>query len=166
MKNIFFALVIVFAAAVSCRNDDDLVQQIDQVVNLYIDSAGIDMLNSSVSGSYKTVTMNDVNGITDTAPVSVSIKSDEDTIRYIDYVSGARRIIIDSSDANTKIYESKIAIIFTKKLTDSTTSTFSDTLILNYVLKPEVFRLEKAWYNNNLVFTKVDGQSNIIKITK
>jgi len=166
MKNFFFAIPVILAVLVSCRNNDDTVQIIDQVMNLYIDSAGQDMLNSEIEGSYQTISMNDVNGITDTAPVSFTKLFDKDSLQYIDYVAGARKILIDSSNTNSKIYESEIALIFTRKVNDSVTSTFSDTLKLNYLSNPDIFYLEKAWYNNQLVFTKENGKPNIIKITK
>ena len=169
MKNAFFAILIIFAALISCRGDEESVQKMDQILHIYIDSAGKDMLNNTIEGSYQTVSLNDEYGILDTAPVQVSLRYDKDSLRYIEYVSGARRIGIDSSDANSKIYESEIELTFTQKKANSTTpttSTFTDVLVLNYTLKPEVFRIEKAWYNNILVFTKQDGQPNIIKVTK
>ena len=166
MKNVNFLTVIIFFAFLSCRSDEGSVQRIDQVINLYIDSLGQDMLNSNIPGSYLNIQGNDVYGLADSSPVNFSNKKDADTINYIEYLAGAKRILIDSSDVNAKIYQSKITFILTKKLTDSTTSTFNDNLILNYVMKPEYFRIENAWYNNKLVFTKVDGQPNIIKISK
>ena len=69
MKNVFFLTVIIFSAFLSCRSDEDAVQRIDQVINLYIDSLGQDMLNSKVPGSYTNSRMNDVYGLTDNAPV-------------------------------------------------------------------------------------------------
>lgn len=166
MKNIFFASVIIFFAFLSCRDDDRIVQNIDQIVTIYMDSAGQDMLNSNISGSYTNITFNDANGLTDNAPVSLSNRKDIDTVNFLEYVAGARRILIDSSDANAKVYESKIDFTFTKKVTDTTNTTFTETLTLNYIMKPEVFRIEKAFYNDNLVFTKVDGEPNVIKIKK
>lgn len=166
MKNLLFFAMVTFLAFLSCRNDDDSVQKIDQIINLYIDSAGQDMLNSKISGSYTNIQWNDVNGLVDNSPVSFSLKKDADTVSYIEYLAGAKRILIDSSDANAKIYQSEITFILTKKVTDSTTSSFNENLVLNYVMKPNSFRIENAWYNNKLVFTKVDGQPNIIKITK
>ncbi|MDR2205977.1 MAG: hypothetical protein LBE36_07465 [Flavobacteriaceae bacterium] len=150
----------------SCRNDSETIQNIDQVLNLYIDSLGQDMLNSQISGSYQTISWNDVYGITDNAPVQFTSKTDADTMKYLEYVAGARRILIDSADENAKIYQSKIELTFTKKITDSTTSTFSEEMIINYVSKPEMFQIQKIWYNNADVFTKTDGQPNIVKITK
>ncbi len=166
MKNVFFSSVLAFFAMMSCRNDDVEVQQIDQVMNLYIDSAGVDLLNTKNNYSYTSVIFNDEYGITDTAPVSFTYAYDADSIRYIDYVAGATRILVDSSDSSNKIYESKIALRIIKKLDSETTTSFSDTLILKYRSTPDIFQLQNAWYNNVLVFTKTEGQSNIIKVTK
>ncbi|MGC4128191.1 MAG: hypothetical protein QM564_01230 [Bergeyella sp.] len=166
MKNIFFGSLIVFFAFLSCGSEEPDGQYIDQIVHLYIDSAGQDMLNSNISGSYTAVTMNDEYGTTDSAPVSVSIKSDADTVRYIEYVAGAKRILVDSSDVNNKIYQSKISLTLTRKVNDTLNSTFSDILILNYRYTPDVFQLQEAYYNNQLVFTKTAGQPNIVKVIK
>ena len=59
MKNVFFTLLMVFFALISCRNDESDVQKIDQIIHLYIDSAGQDMLNSNIPGSYVNVQGND-----------------------------------------------------------------------------------------------------------
>lgn len=165
MKKKFFFLVIAFFAFLSCGKDDDDLQKIDQIVHLYIDSAGIDMLNTNIAGAYTNVAMNDVYGIADSAPVSVNLKKDADTINYIEYLAGAKRIAIDSSGDN-KTYESKIALILTKKVNDSTTSVFSDTLKIQYNFSPTLFQVSKVWYNDILEFTKVEGEPNIVKIEK
>ena len=65
MKNLFFLFLVAFLAFLSCRNDDVEVQQIDQILQIYIDSAGQDMLNSNLDGGYTSISMNDVYGITD-----------------------------------------------------------------------------------------------------
>lgn len=165
-KNIFFAAMAIGAALMSCRNTDEVTQEIDQVAMLYIDSAGKNMLDATVPGNYLSITMNDVNGLTDTAPVSFTPKKDKDTISYLEYIAGAKRIAIDSSTPGSKVYQSRIALRITQKKSDSVASVFSDTLVLNYVLKPEIFYLERAWYNNKPVFSKIAGQPNIIKVTK
>lgn len=165
MKNLFFFLWVAFFAALSCRNDEDAVQKIDQIIQLYIDSAGQDMLNSKIAGGYSNIRMNDVYGLTDNAPVNFGTKKDLDTVNYIEYVAGARRIGIDSS-ANSKTYESKIALSLTKRLNDSTITVLSDTMTVHYRLTPELFQVSKVWYNNVLRFTKVEGQPNIVKISK
>ena len=164
MKNVFFLTIIVFFAFVSCRSDDDSVQRIDQVVNLYIDSLGQDMLNSKVPGSYTNSRMNDVYGLTDNAPVSFTIKKDADTISFIEYLAGAKRIGIDSS-GTSKTYESKVALFLTKKVNDTNRVT-NDTITIQYLSTPELFQVSKLWYNGVLQFTKVEGQPNTVKIVK
>ena len=164
MKNVFFLTIIIFFAFLSCRSDEDAVQRIDQVINLYIDSLGQDMLNSKVSGSYTNSRMNDVYGLTDNAPVSFTIKKDADTISYIEYLAGAKRIGIDSS-GTSKTYESKVALFLTKKVNDSNRVT-NDTITIQYLSTPELFQVSKLWYNGVLQFTKVEGQPNTVKIVK
>ena len=164
MKNVFFLTIIILSAFLSCRSDEDAVQRIDQVINLYIDSLGQDMLNSKVPESYTNSRMNDVYGLTDNAPVSFTIKKDADTISYIEYLAGAKRIGIDSS-GTSKTYESKVALFLTKKVNDSNRVT-NDTITIQYLSTPELFQVSKLWYNGVLQFTKVEGQPNTVKIVK
>lgn len=164
MKNVFFLIIIVFFAFLSCRSDEESVQRIDQVVNLYIDSLGQDMLNSKVPGSYTNARMNDVYGLTDNAPVSFTIKKDADTLSFIEYLAGAKRIGIDSS-GTSKTYESKVALFLTKKVNDTNRVT-NDTITIQYLSTPELFQVSKLWYNGVLQFTKVEGQPNTVKIVK
>lgn len=164
--NTILIISILFFAIISCKNGDEDLQQIDQVVNLYIDSAGTDMLNKNIAGTYTSVSMNDVYGITDNAPISVNFKKTADTINYIEYIAGAKRKLIDSSDSNNKIYQSKIALNMILKESDTKTSTTNDTLTLNYLNSATLFGLKEAFYNNILVFSKVEGESNVIKIQK
>lgn len=165
MKNIFFTLVILFFAFISCRDEDRIVQKIDQVMRLYIDSAGQDMLNSNIPGSYSNIQWNDVYGLNDIAPVNFSNTQDIDTVNFLEYVAGAKRIGVDSID-NQKIYESKIALNLTRIINDSTNAVTNDTMTIQYLSTPEIFHVSKVWYNNVLSFTKVDGEPNIIKIKK
>ena len=164
MKNVFFLTIMILSAFLSCRSDEDAVQRIDQVINLYIDSLGQDMLNSKVPESYTNSRMNDVYGLTDNAPVSFTIKKDADTISYIEYLAGAKRIGIDSS-GTSKTYESKVALFLTKKVNDSNRVT-NDTITIQYLSTPELFQVSKLWYNGVLQFTKVEGQPNTVKIVK
>ena len=165
MKNAFFLIMISFFAFLACRSDEDLVQKIDQVINLYIDSLGQDMLNTKLAGSYVRSSMNDVYGLRDNAPVSFSLKKDADTINFIEYLAGAKRIGIDSLESS-KTYESKIALLLTKKINDSTTRITNDTMTIQYRSTPTLFQVSKIWYNNVLHFTKVEGEPNIVKIVK
>lgn len=165
-RNLFVLFLITLFATSACRKDDEGVQRIDQILHLYIDSAGIDMLNSKIPGAYTQVKLNDVYGTTDNAPVSFQDKKDADTIHYIYYVAGARRIVTDSADSSHKTVQSKIALNLVKQLTDTTFATTRDTLLLNYRFTPEVFELSEAFYNGTQVFTKTAGQPNVIKIHK
>ncbi len=165
MKNVFFLIMMVFFAFTACRGEEDAVQKIDQVIDLYIDSLGQDMLNDKLPGSYTSSTMNDVYGLTDNAPISFTLKKTTDTVRYIEYLAGARRIRIDSS-GSSKTYESKIALKLTKKINDSSKATTNDTLTIQYLSTPDIFQVSKIWYNNTLQFTKVEGLPNTLKIVK
>ena len=165
MKNVFFFSLLFSVALLSCRNDEDAVQKIDQVIRLYIDSTGQDMLNANIKGGYSNIRMNDVYGLTDSAPVNFSSKKDQDTVNFIEYIAGARRIGIDSA-GNSKTYESRIALSYSKSLTDSTTTVVNDTMTVQYNFTPELFQVSKIFYNNVLQFTKVADEPNIVKIQK
>lgn len=165
MKNLFFLMLVAFLGFISCRNDENDVQKIDQVMQLYIDSLGQDMLNVKLPGSYTTTSMNDVYGLTDNAPVTFSVKKDADTVSFIEYVAGAKRLRIDSTELS-KTYESKIALTLIKSINDSVKRTTNDTMTIQYLSTPTLFEISKVWYNDVLQFTKVEGQPNVIKISK
>lgn len=165
MKNVFFLGLILFLALLSCRNTDNDVQQINQILHVYIDSAKQDMLNAKLTGSYATVRMNDVYGQTDNAPVNFALKMTSDSLYYMEYVAGATRILVDSA-ASEKMYESKIALLITKKLNDSATVAVNDTLKLRYHSTPSYFRLTEAWYNEVPQSLTNDGAAHVLKISK
>lgn len=159
-------IVLILALLSSCRTDDEGLQQVDQITQIYIDSAGQDMLNSKLINSYVSVSMNDDYGDTDNVPVSFTMKKNSDTVNYIEYIAGARRVLIDSADSSKKIYESRIALNMQKKISASSQVLVNDTLILRYVSAPEIFYLNEAWYNKVKVFGKISGQPNIIQVHK
>lgn len=165
MKNLFFLMLVAFLGFISCRNDENDLQKIDQVMQLYIDSLGQDMLNVKLPGSYTSTSMNDVYGLTDNAPVTFSVKKDADTVSFIEYVAGAKRIRIDSTELS-KTYESKIALTLIKSINDSVKRTTNDTMTIQYLSTPTLFEISKVWYNDVLQFNKVEGQPNVIKISK
>ena len=165
MKNLFFLMLVAFLGFISCRNDENDVQKIDQVMQLYIDSLGQDMLNVKLPGSYTSTSMNDVYGLTDNAPVTFSVKKDADTVSFIEYVAGAKRLRIDSTELS-KTYESKIALTLIKSINDSVKRTTNDTMTIQYLSTPTLFEISKVWYNDVLQFNKVEGQPNVIKISK
>jgi hypothetical protein len=165
MKNLFFLIIIAFLGFLSCRSDEESARKIDQIINLYIDSLGQDMLNSKIPGSYTTIFINDVYGLTDNAPVTFALKKDVDTINFIEYLAGAKRIGIDSTE-NSKTYESKVALALTKKINDSTSRVSNDTMMIQYQSTPQLFQVSKIWYNGLLQFEKVEGLPNTVKIVK
>lgn len=165
MKNIFYILIAGYFSFLSCRGSDEDVQQIDQVIHLYIDSAGIDMLNAKIPAAYSDIKINDVNGLTDIAPVSFSLRKNSDTVNYIEYVAAARRILVDSAGTN-KTYESKLALAFSKRNGASTPRVITDTLRIRYQSTPELFQVSQIWFNNILKFTKTEPFINVVKVTK
>lgn len=162
-KNIFFLSVISFMFFIACRNSED-TQFIDQKIQIFIDSAGQDMLNSKINGSYIGYTINDVYGATDVVPVPMTLKKTADTINYLEYIAGAKRIAMDANNPPQN-YQSKIAFAFQKKLGNNTVIT-NDTLVLNYTISPTLFQINNATYNGISVFTKNPNTDNIIKIFK
>lgn len=165
MKNLFFLAMLSLMAFIACRNSDDVVQKIDQILEIYIDSLGQDMLNPKLSGAYISVAMNDVYGEKDDAPVSFVIKTTTDSVHYIEYVAGAKRILVDSA-VDKKIYESKITLHLVKKINDSMSSTTQDDLKIHYVSTASKFQISQVWYNDSLKFTKEEGEPNVLKISK
>ncbi len=165
MKNAAALFFFAFVILLSCRPDEGGLQQIDQVLHIYLDSAKTDMLNNNIPGAYRSFQVNDVYGITDNAPVSLSLKKDGDTISYLEYVAGAKRMIIDSS-ALQRTYESKLAFAFIKKKNDSTNVTINDTMRIRYSWTPQLFRVETVYYNNQLKYTNADETPHIVRITK
>ena len=118
------------------------------------------MLNAKLPNSYTSISMNDVFGETDNAPISVSLKKTSDTVSYIEYLAGAKRMALDNNH-----YQSKIALSL-RKTKGNATQTTLDTLVLNYTMSPDLFQISSATYNGTTVFTKNSGTENIIKIFK
>ena len=93
----------------SCRKEDENdVQKIDQVINVYLhDNSGVDLLNTNIKGGYTTVSGQDLNADKALQEISgFSVKKDKDTIAYIDYVAGAKKILLDSISPVQKRYQS------------------------------------------------------------
>jgi hypothetical protein len=163
---ILLAIVLLF----SCRGDDDDTQVIDQVLKLYVkNSAGQDMLNSKISGSYSSVALLDLlDETTANKPISgQTFPKDADTVVYMDYPAGAIRLLKDSISPELKTYYSSFIIRYSKKVNDVVVTNFaSDTILIEYSWTPSLFQISKLWYNKDLKFTKVQGQPNIVTIVK
>lgn len=164
MKNIFVFFIAIFFGVISCRNNDENTQKIDQTVRLYIDSAGIDMLNTTNDLAYKNIAFTDIYS-DENSSVSFSAKTDKDSIQYREYVAGATRKLVDDSDKNNLIYESKIALQITRNSNNATTNT-NDTLTLKYSYTPTLFQVNKAFYNNQEITMETSDNAHLIKIQK
>ncbi|WP_294285801.1 hypothetical protein [uncultured Chryseobacterium sp.] len=167
MRNIVFGILVVFLAVLSCRTGDDDLQQIDQILNIYMkNGAGRDLFHQKKDQSYFTYSMNDVNGIKDLAPVSSTLRATADSTLFIEYIAGARRIGVDTLDPNNKTYRSVIALSLIKRLNTTIQDTINDTLRIEYRMTPSVFEVSKVYYNDTLRFTKSPGASNVVTIVK
>lgn len=168
MKNSFFGIIIVFFALLSCRSDEDSIQQIDQITDFYMkDSSGKDLFNPTKIGSYSSVGMNDMLASVDISPVNNSRKMTVDSTFYIEYIAGATRELVDDSDPNNKIYRSQIRLDLTKKISNTQFAPVdNDTLEVFYHWSPSVFEISKVNFNKQLIFTKVPGQPNVATIIK
>ncbi|WP_374445784.1 hypothetical protein [Epilithonimonas sp.] len=160
---ILAAIILLF----SCRGDDNDYQVIDQVLNLYVrNQYGQDLLDSKLEGSYSSVTLLDL--LSETALTSVSgssLQKDVKNITYLDYAGGATRLLKDSISAEQKTYYSRFVIRYSKTV-DTQVINDDDTIEIEYKWTPSLFELSKLWYNNELKFTKVSGQPNIVTIVK
>jgi len=163
MRNIAFGILIVLLALLSCRSDENDIQRIDQIFNMYMkNSAGQDLLNAKKTGSYTSIVMNDVNGLADIAPVNFALKATADSTLYIEYIDGARRVTLDSISPEDRTYESQIRL----RLINKTADTINDVLRIQYRWTPTVFEVSKVYYNDKLEFTKQPGLPNVVTITK
>lgn len=167
MKYGFLLLLLTIMSCDGERTED--LQQIDQVFRLYMDSAGVDMLNTKVAGSYTAFTANDLYGARDVAPISTfALKKDSDTAYYLEYIFGARRVLRDSAK-DYKTYESAVALKYLKQVKNKTLPSATDTLILKYSSTPQRFQLQEALYKSGkktYTFRKTILSENILKVKK
>lgn len=162
MKNSVFPLVLVLFAFLSCGSDDDSLQRIDQVTNFYMkDSAGKDLLNAKKTGSYTTFSVNDNNGLTDIAPVSVPLKMTTDSLYYFEYLAGARRIIMDSISPENKTYRSDLTFSLSKTVNNQVVID-TDVMEIHYRWTPSLFQVSEVLYNGEVVFSKAADAPNAI----
>ncbi|SIP91190.1 hypothetical protein SAMN05880574_10270 [Chryseobacterium sp. RU37D] len=167
MRNIVFGFLVFFCTFLGCRNGDDDLQEIDQILNIYMkNSAGRDLFHIKKNMTYFIYSMNDVNGNSDNAPVNSFLKATADSTLFIEYIAGAKRIGVDTLDLNNKRYESIIALAMIKRLNNTILDTINDTLKIEYRMTPTVFEVSKVYYNDTLRFTKTPGSSNVVTIVK
>lgn len=167
MKNIFFGVLVVFFAFLSCRTGDDELQSIDQILNIYMkNESGRDLFNNRKDSTYFAYSLNDIDGGADIAPVNSSLRATADSTLFIEYIAGARRIGIDTLNPDNKIYQSRIAVSLIKRVNNTVLDTIQDELRIEYRMTPSVFEVSKVYYNDTLRFTKQPGSPNVVTIVK
>ncbi|BFO65261.1 hypothetical protein NK356_07115 [Chryseobacterium sp. S0630] len=169
MMKYFWGIFVAVFALISCKSDDDSLQRIDQVLNIYMkNSAGQDLLNSKLTGSYTGYSVNDIFGTKDIAPVSISLKTSPESLYYMEYLAGAKRRRLDSISPDQPgtgtSFHSKMLITFTKSTNVSDNVT--GTLEVQYRNTPTAFQVSKVLYDGNEVFSKdADAPTSINTVT-
>ncbi|VXC49927.1 hypothetical protein [Chryseobacterium sp. 8AT] len=168
MKKIFLVLTLISLTLLSCGSDEDSLQKIDQLFNLYIkDSSGNDLLKPTEIGSYTGVTFTDQLAEKDNVNVSYNRKMLTDSTYYLEYLAGATRQFVEDTSDGGKIYKSEIRVSLIKKISETQNAPIvQDKLEIFYRSSPNVFEVSRVVYNNQLVFTKVPDQPNVATIVK
>src|SRR6476646_7848822 len=97
MRNFVFGILVMAFALLSCKSDDESLQRIDQIMNIYmVNSAGQDLLNSKKPGSFSGYSVNDSLGDRDISPVNIPLRMRADSTFYMEYIAGAKRKRLDS----------------------------------------------------------------------
>ena len=168
MKKLFLVLTLISLTLLSCGSDEDSLQKIDQLLNLYIkDSSGTDLLKPTEIGSYTGVSFTDQLAEKDNVNVSYNRKMLEDSTYYLEYLAGATRQFVEDTPDGNKIYKSEIRVSLTKKISETQNDpVVQDKLEIFYRSSPNVFEVSRVLYNNQLIFTKVPDQPNVATIVK
>lgn len=166
MMKYFWSILIIIFALISCKRDDDSLQRIDQIMNIYMkNSAGQDLLNSKKAGSYTGYSVNDLLGDKDVSPVSIPLKVTTDSLFYLEYIAGAKRKKLDSvspeNPGTGNLYVSRMLLTLSKKVNDETETT-EDELEIHYRNTPTAFQVSEVLYNKELVFSKEADTPNSI----
>jgi hypothetical protein len=166
MMKYFWSILIIIFALISCKSDDDSLQRIDQIMNIYMkNSAGQDLLNSKKAGSYTGYSVNDLLGDKDVSPVSIPLKVTTDSLFYLEYIAGAKRKKLDSvspeNPGTGNLYVSRMLLTLSKKVNDETETT-EDELEIHYRNTPTAFQVSEVLYNKELVFSKEADTPNSI----
>ncbi|KMQ66822.1 hypothetical protein ACM46_04795 [Chryseobacterium angstadtii] len=155
-------LIAVLFITVSCGSDEDSLQRIDQITNFYMkNTAGQDLLNAKKAGSFTSYSVNDNNGLTDSAPVSIPLKMTTDSLYYFEYIRGARRVILDSVSPENKTYRSNLTFSLNRTVNGQAV-TVTDVMEIRYRWTPSLFQVSEVLYNNQVVFTKGADEPNAI----
>lgn len=169
MRSIFFGILVVFCTLLSCKSDEDSLQRIDQILNIYMkNTAGQDLLNNKKPGSYTGYSVNDLFGDRVVSPISIPLKVTSDSLFYMVYIAGAKRRRLDSLSPDNPgtgtSYYSRMEITFTKSTNVS--DNVVDTLEIQYRNTSTVFQISKVLYNRIQVFSKdADAPNSINTVT-
>lgn len=157
---LLFQFIAILLLAVSCGRDDESLQRIDQILNIYMKSStNPDLLNAKKSGSYTSYSVNDMLGDKDNSPVSIPLKMRQDSIYYMDYLAGAKRKKLDSSGTT---YYSRMQVTLNQVINNTTQAVAVDMLEIHYRNTPEAFQVSQVLYNSVPVFSKDAGTPNSI----
>ncbi|PWN66915.1 hypothetical protein C1631_019550 [Chryseobacterium phosphatilyticum] len=168
MRNIVFGILIVLGALLSCKSDDESLQRIDQVLNIYMKSnTNPDLLNSKKTGSFTSYFANDSLGDRNVSPVTIPLRMRPDSTFYMEYIAGAKRKRRDSTGPDNpgtgNSYYSVMALGLIKRVNDKP-DTIIDRLRIEYRKTPTVFQVSKVYYNDVLQFSKEADQPNSINV--
>lgn len=167
--NRLYLLLLLLIVAISCRGDESDLQKIDQVINVYItNSDGQDLLNSDLDGSYISYELWDLNGTYDLTEITsgFSLETDDDDVNFIEYISGATRVLTDSISPELKYYQSEFSVNLEREIDEDNTTFDIDTMTVNYLWTNSTFEVSTIYWDEELVFTKTEGEPNTVKIIK
>lgn len=161
----FLKLLSLLIVLFSCRGENiDDIRKIDQILKIYVrNSAGVDLLNKSNTGSFYSVELKDLSALRDRVSVAATLRTDDSSNKYLEYIAGATRVLQTNSTETKKNYKSDIAVQF--KATASA-DIVEDRMQIFYDDTSAAFQISSVTYNNVVIFTKVEGQPNIITIVK
>lgn len=147
---------------VSCGSDDDSLQRIDQVMNFYMkNTAGQDLLNGKKAGSFTSYSVNDNNAATAIASVAIPLKMTTDSLYYLEYISGAKRVLKDSISPDNKTYRSNLTFSLNRTVNNQLV-TVTDVMEIHYRWTPTLFQVSEVLYNGKVVFSKAADAPNAI----
>ncbi len=162
----YFWSILMIISVVSCKSDDESLQRIDQIMNIYMKSStSPDLLNAKKAGSYTGYSVNDMLGDKDISPVSIPLKMTTDSLFYMEYISGAKRKKFDSAGTT---YYSRMQLTLSRNV-NNTTQTTVDQLEIHYRNTPTVFQVSEVLYNQQSIFTKdasAPNSINVVTVTK
>ncbi len=161
----FLKLLSLLIFLFSCRGENiDDIRKIDQILKIYVkNSAEVDLLNKSNTGSFYSVELKDLSALRDRVSVTSTLRTDDSGTKYLEYIAGATRVLQPNSTETKKNYKSDIAVQF--KATTSA-DIVEDRMQIFYDDTSAAFQISSVTYNNVVIFTKVEGQPNIITIVK